>query len=495
MFYKFFVFVFSILFTAAVQSQSFENTELCKKAYKNIIALKLDSGLHYLKAEKSINPSNQYVVYLNNYVDFLNIFTSGDMMYYENVVKPNFTERVKRIEQSKKENSPYFLYVQAEIYLHSAILSVMNKDYFVAVIHLRKALKKLEQNVEKYPEFKANKKSLGLLYSILGSVPDNLKTGLAVIGLNGDINKGMGWLKELSTDSSFINQHETATIYAFMLFHLNNEKEQAWEVLKKNNFFNTQSLMDKYSIAHIGIYGFHNDEALTVLESLNLDANFINFPMIDYLIGTAKTYRQDDDANLYFKKFNAKYKGLDYLKSAYQKMAWNELIKGNDDLYYQYIELIEQNGRKLMDADKQAAKEKGLLVPPDFILLKARLLSDGNYTKEAKAVLKQNSLDEFLMPKNKVEYQYRLGRIFQKENQLDSAVFYFQRTIDIDNKVEAYFGANACYLIGNIYERQGKEIEALEYYQKCYTMNGYEYNNSIKQKAKAGINRLKKNLW
>lgn len=495
MLYKFFVLTFSFFFATIVQSQTFENTDFCQKAYKNIIALKLDSGLYFLQKERSLNPSNNYTVYLHNYIDFLKIFTSGDMAHYENVVKPNFSNRIDLIENAETENSPYFLYIQAEIYLHSAILSVMNKDYFVAVFHLRKALRKLEQNIELFPKFKANKKSLGLLYSILGSVPDNLKTGLAVIGLNGDINKGMGWLKELSADTSFINQHETATIYAFMLFHLNNEKEEAWKVLKTNNFFNSDNLMDKYSIAHIGIYGFHNEEALAILTSMKPNANFVDFPMIDYLIGTAKTYRQDEDANDYFEKFIAKYKGQDHLKSSYQKMAWNELIKGNDDLYYNYLDSIEQNGRKLIDADKQAAKEKDLLVPPDAILLKARLLSDGNYTKEARTILEQYTTEDFLMPKNKVEFQYRLGRIYQKENKLDSAILFYQKTLDLDNKVEAYFPANACYLIGYIYEYQKKDEKALTYYQKSYKMNGYEYENSIKQKAKAGINRLKKNLW
>tara|TARA_B110000037_G_C17127920_1_gene509277 strand:- start:10526 stop:12013 length:1488 start_codon:yes stop_codon:yes gene_type:complete len=495
MFYKFFVLAYSFFFITSVQSQTFENTELCQKAYKNIIALKLDSGLHYLKAEKLVNPSNNYVAYLKNYIDFLVVFTSGDMTHYEEKVKANFYQRIDLIQNSETENSRYFLYIQAEIYLHSAILSVMNKDYFVAVTHLRKALKKLEQNVVKFPKFKENKKSLGLLYSILGSVPDNLKTGLAVIGLNGDINKGMSWLKELSSDTTFINQHETATIYAFMLFHLNNEKEQAWQVLKENNFFGSQNLMDKYSIAHIGIYGYHNEEALMVLDSINIDSNYIDFPMINYLTGIAKTYRQDDDANFYFKKFIGNYKGIDYLKSTYQKMAWNELIKGNDELYFNYIKQLEQHGRKLIDADKQAAKEKDLLVPPDIVLLQARLLSDGKYTEEARAILEQYTQDDFLMPKNKMEYQYRLGRIYQKEDKLDSAIFYFQKTLDIDNQVEAYFTANACYLIGYIYEQKKEKDTALTYYQKSYKMNGYEYDNSIKQKAKAGINRLNKNLW
>ena len=90
MFYKFFVLAYSFFFIPTLQSQIFENTEFCKKAYENIIALKLDSGLHYLKAEKLANPSNNYVAYLKNYIDFLKVFTSGDMTHYEESSKPIF---------------------------------------------------------------------------------------------------------------------------------------------------------------------------------------------------------------------------------------------------------------------------------------------------------------------------------------------------------------------------------------------------------------------
>ena len=143
----------------------------------------------------------------------------------------------------------------------------------------------------------------------------------------------------------------------------------------------------------------------------------------------------------------------------------------------------------------QAEKEIGFLTPPDVILLKARLLSDGNYTKEAQELLLKYSIDDFVMPKDRVEYQYRLGRIYQKENKNEIAIEYYIKTMDINSKVEAYFAANACYLIGNIYEKQNEETKALKYYEKCLIMNGFEYENSIKQKAKAGVNRLKKSLF
>lgn len=473
----------------------FENTELCKKAYKNIIALRLDSGLYYLQQENKIHPFNNYIVYLYNYIDFLTVFTSGDMAYYEKNVKNSFSERIDLIEDSKTEDSPYFLFVQAEIYLHSAILSVQNKDYLTSVFHLRKALKKLEENQKIFPEFKENRKSLGLLLSILGSVPDNLKTGFSILGLNGNINEGMEMLKELSEDKSFIQQHETATIYAFMLFHLNNKKEEAWQILKKNSFFESNSLMDIYAIAHIGVYGFHNDEAIAAIKKEEGNEYYIKFPLLDYILGIGKTYRLDEYANFYFQRFINNYKGKDYLKSAYQKMAWNNLIKDDLDKYQENISHINKVGRSLIDADKQAEKEVYFLSPPNSILLKARLLSDGNYLDKAISLLKNHTVEDFLMPKQKVEYRYRLGRIYHKEKNYTKAIEYYIATINFNNKVEAYYAANACYMIGNIYETLSNNDEALKYYEKCLTINGYQYNNSIKQKAKAGVNRLKKSFF
>ena len=90
MFYKFYFLLLSFFFVLNTQSQNFENTTLCKKAYQNIIALKLDSGNYYLKQELKSNPNNLLPIYLYNYIDFLKVFTSGDMAFYEDNIKPAF---------------------------------------------------------------------------------------------------------------------------------------------------------------------------------------------------------------------------------------------------------------------------------------------------------------------------------------------------------------------------------------------------------------------
>lgn len=489
----FFIFLF-FLSLISVNAQEFKYSANCVKAYENIIALKLDSGKYFIDLEKASRPNNHYVLLLENYIDFLSIYCSGDNKAIESKQK-DFDARIKTIKNSNLESSPYYLYIQAEIQLQAAMLLVKNNEYISTIFYLRRCLKLLELNMENFPNFKANKKSLGVLYSILGSVPDSFKTGLSIFGLNGDIKEGMKMLKTLSSDKSFEYQHETATIYAYMLLHLNSDSEKAWQVLQKNGFFNSKSKMDAYTIGHIGIYGSHNDEGIAALQKNTFQKNYIAYPLMNFMLGLGKTYRQDTDANKYFKVFLAQNKGEDHIKSAYQKMAWNELIKGNTQGYFELKEAIKNNGRTQIDADKQAEKEVYNLTIPNAVLLKSRLLSDGNYSTKAYKLLSEYDEAFFLMPTEKIEYHYRLGRILEKQGKYSEAISYYNKTIILNEGIEAYFGANASYLIGHIYEKQNDLTKAQDYYEKCLKMNGYEYHNSIMQKAKAGKNRVSKSFF
>ena len=50
----------------------------CKLAYKDILALRFDSAEVKLDQEKTLNPDNLFVPYLENYIDFLTVFISED---------------------------------------------------------------------------------------------------------------------------------------------------------------------------------------------------------------------------------------------------------------------------------------------------------------------------------------------------------------------------------------------------------------------------------
>lgn len=459
------------------------------KAYQQIIALKIDSGKYYLNKEYRVNSENKIPTLLYNYIDFLEIYTSNSIELYNNK-KSNFDDRLKDIRKSDNK-SPYYLFVQGEIHLHKAVLHIKFGEYFAALMNVKKSLSKLEENQKKYPDFIPNYKSLGTLYTIFGSIPEKYQIGLSFIGIKGSINQGMDLLNKVVNSKSSIFQHEAATIYAFLHLHITNNPEIAWKILNDNHFFNNNNLMDAYSVGHIGIHGNNNEKGLKALLNRPKGIEYLDFTYLNFLIGLGKTYKQEKNANHYFQKFLNENSGEDYIKSAWHKMAWNELINGNQNQYKAYLKNVLNEGRAVIDTDKQAEKEANSPVVPDPILLQARLLSDGNYLNEALNLLDEYHVNSFEEMSEKVEFFYRYGRIYDKLKNAEKAIEYYNLTIQNGKSIPFYFAANAAYLIGLLYENKGENKLALDYYNLSLSLDGFEYQNSINQKAKAGINRIK----
>lgn len=483
------LFFICYLFTFTIaKSQHFDFNDNCNAAYQQIIALRLTEGEQSLQIEKNNNPDNLIPVLLTNYIDFLKVYTSGSSDAYYSVKK----DMDNRISQMKDGNdsSPYYLYTQAEIHLHSAVLHIKFGEYVACVFDIKKAVKKLENNVEKHPDFIPNYKSLGMLYTILGSIPQQYKGSLEFLGLKGDVNEGLDLLNQAVINDNHIFQHEAATVYAFMLLHIQNNPDEAWNVLEKNSFDYHNNLMDAYSYGHIGIYGTKCDKGIEALLNRPKKVNFHSFPLCDYLLGIGKTYRLDDDANTYFQFFLNENIGEDYIKSAWHKMAWNALLQDNSEDYNYYLNQVEQNGRAIIDADNQAEKEFEQQIIPEPKLLKARMLTDGNYLERAKNVLEALTVNHFTAKHHKTEYFYRLARVYDKLGLKDKAIRYYKVTIANGKNVAFYYAANAAYLLAYLYEQDGQLLEAKKNYQLCLSIDGYEYENSIHQKAEAGLNRI-----
>ena len=125
-----------------------------------------------------------------------------------------------------------------------------------------------------------------------------------------------------------------------------------------------------------------NDVAIGILKGRPSGSDYLNYHYLDFMMGLAKTRKLESDASSYFEKFIQNYKGKNYIKEAYQKMAWNALLQGNKDKYWEYMYYVKTRGDDLIDDDKQALYEAESKHVPNVILLKSRILFDGGYYKE-----------------------------------------------------------------------------------------------------------------
>ncbi|MEO1627189.1 MAG: tetratricopeptide repeat protein [Bacteroidota bacterium] len=198
----------------------------------------------------------------------------------------------------------------------------------------------------------------------------------------------------------------------------------------------------------------------------------------------------DVDADQYFKKYLTNFRGRNYIKEAYQKLAWWSLLQGNAGEYRRFIKQCKQKGAAVIGGDKQALKEATSGVMPDPILLRARLLFDGGYHRRALEQLRSHSVDQFATIGQQLEYTYRLGRITHRMGQWADAIEFYGQTIEKGREYKFYFACNAALQMGLVYEQQGKRELARQSYKECLRLRPDEYQNSLHQKAKAGLNRL-----
>ena len=121
-------------------------------------------------------------------------------------------------------------------------------------------------------------------------------------------------------------------------------------------------------------------------------------------------------------------------------------------------------------------------------ILKARLLFDGGYYQRAKNTLTTKDAHS----RYTLEYYYRLSRIYQAKEEYDEAQKYFTLVIAAGKKSKAYYVCSSALQLGLINEALEDYSEAILYFETCLDMDPDNYKRSLHQKAKSGLQRLKK---
>ena len=181
--------------------------------------------------KKKSNPDNLIPILIENYIDFFTVFITEEEAELDARID-NKDIRLDLLEEGD-ENSPYYLFSQAEINLQWAFARIKFAQYFKAVWEIRKAYKLLEANQKKFPNFAPNKKSLGVLHAMVGTVPDNYQWGMKILGMHGTIAQGMGEIESYLQYASQKNRpfyDETKILHSFFLVYIDTKTEKAWQV-------------------------------------------------------------------------------------------------------------------------------------------------------------------------------------------------------------------------------------------------------------------------
>ncbi len=469
----------------------YEFSPKLEDAYKKAISLRFKEASALTAEIKTEEPENVLVYYVENYIDFLKIYLDEDYEEFQRLEK-NKEFRLDKLK-SGDSNSPFHLYTQAEIRLQWAVARAKFEEYRTAAFEVRKAYIFLERNDKKFPDFVANKKSLGILHSLIGSIPPNFKWVAKLAGMSGTIEQGREEIEEVvkyAENHDFIFEEENIIMYSLMVLHVGNAGDEAWNIIRNSNLDPRTNPLISFAQASVALHTGKTDEALSLLDMAPRSSEYHPFHYLEYMKGLCKLYRMDPDAATHFKNYVNRFGGRNYIKESYQLLAWQELINGNETGYHDYMEMVKTKGKASIDPDKKALKAAESGIVPHPVLTKARLQFDGGFAYEAYTTLE--SLDpSTLNEKDLLEYHYRKGRIQQARFQYTDAIREFNITIEKGNRANYYFICNAALQAGIIKEIQADYPGARVYYNKCLSMNPDKYKSSLHGKAKTGINRIR----
>ncbi|RZM22572.1 MAG: tetratricopeptide repeat protein [Pedobacter sp.] len=482
--------VFSVPFSALA---NFDFNTNCFKAYQAVFELRLGSARQLVATEKRVHPDNAIVPLLENYIDYFYLITADNKLEFDRL-KDKYGERLDRIEADKDRNSPYYLYAQAEINLQWALLHGKYGEYFTSAKAVKRANSMLNANVKKFPGFHLNMKGIGLINVFLGNMPDGvLKSALATFGISGNTQKGLAILDKLCENlpkSSYEPFYEEVVFYyAFTLTDIVHSPQAYAKTMKFTQRIADSSLLKSYLQAYVCLKNAHNEEAISILASRPNTEAYADFPYLDYLMGIAKLNKLDLTAGNYFNRFLQGYKGTNYIKSANLHLSWIAILRGDTGSYSVFTSKVKTNGYSFIEKDKQAINDAAAGIP-NTDLLKARLLFDGGYLNRALGLFGGKSAADYRGLKDRTEFYYRLGRIYDGLGRDEVALGYYQNAINIGKNTKYYFASNAALQMGKIYSRLNDNEKAKAFYAMAINMKDHEFKNSISNEAKQGLKNL-----
>ncbi len=485
-------FVGSIFANDVSAQKVYDFNATCIQAYQEVNKLKIAPATALIAKAKEQNPKNLVPVLLDAYTDFYVLFL------LENPA--DYALRFKRFEQSidvlkdGPKNNPMYNYCLSNVYIHRAMVSLKFGHFWDAGWDIRRSFMLAEENHKKFPAFTGDDLLYGALQGIVGTVPKGYQWLTNLLGMRGSQKEGMKmvanfangtdvWAKLFSPESHFI--------YPYLLFHLQNEKDAALAFIKEKKLDLVNNHLHAWTAANLSLNHKASIDTKNIIENRNKSADYLSLPFWDFELGCAKLYALDlDGATPLLTKYTEQFKGNFYIKDALQKLSWANFLKGDMRAAEAARKQIFLRGGTNTDADKQALKEAKTGVWPNPLLLKARLLTDGGYTKEALALL-QGKQQQFTSAADKLEYVYRIGRIYEDLGKEQEAIAFYKETIKLGANQTAYFAARAALQAGQILEKRGQKLEAIAFYEQCLSMEEHSYKNSLDQRAKAGIARCK----
>jgi tetratricopeptide (TPR) repeat protein len=471
----------------------FDFDNRCRGAYGQIMMMKVDAGRRLLAEEKQAEPDNLIPAFLDNYIDLFTLFFHENRSEYND----RLADRDKHIALMKQgpESSPYYLFTQAMIYAQWGIIKFKYEQNLSAMWDFRRAYLLIRENNRKFPSFSPDKIILGPMQALIGTIPSSYRWITRILGFTeGSVTRGMDMLHSYVEDTGgpeAVFQSEACFYYAYLKFYILHQPDSVMRFIRDRHLDIRSNALYAFMAANLALNNHETAYGLQVLENMDRGPEYLDMPVLNYEMGTMKLYHLElPDAVHYLKLFVNGFKGKFYVKDALFKLSWACYLQGNMKEAEKYRKLVETRGNDEVDADKVALREASKKGWPDPTILRARMLMNGGFFRQALDTIQQKKIEDYHDLLNKIEYAYFLARIYDELGRDQTAISLYDATIKGGAARPEYYAARAALQVAFIYEKRKDTTRALQYFHRCLQMDEQEYKTTLDQRAKAGINRL-----
>lgn len=471
----------------------YDYNEHCRKAYQQYMSLHLNEGRAAIQEALRVNPDNLMATYISDYEDCLLILLNGNKADYK-LKEDHFDERLERLNKGNSKD-PWYRLCKAGVYLHWALIHVRFGDNMKAAWQFRKSMTLLKENKNLFPTFEYNNIYLGVEQAMAGAIPEKYKWLASIFGVKGDVKKGTALVTNFISNHNYndLFKYEATTFSCYLRLYLLYQQNEVWSFITSDQFPVQNNLLLAFVKSNIALNTRRADAALQTLKAAQSDPYYNVFPAMNYELGSAYYYKADPAGIPYLQQFVSKYKGNMFIKDSWQKMAlMNYLLKNTEQANACRAKILSQ-GNTLADIDMQAQRFGESKDWPNHALLYVHLLIDGGYYKMALDKISNYKESDFPAIADKVEYNFRLARIYDETNEDNKAIQLYQRTINLGRNRKEHYAARSALQMGVIYERAGMKQEAIKRFNECLAMRDHDFQGAIDQQAKAGLNRLNAN--
>lgn len=462
-----------------------------KTAYHKLINLEFEKARTILDSITSHEPANLATIHILNYADCIELFINEDKERYQ-ILKRNKNKRIKYIRNHLPNENPYRAYIIGELNLQWSFVRPKFNDKLLAAKELWSSYQILEELESSAPEFFYHKKPLSILHSILETLqlPVIVKK---VFNIDASVYQAKNLLNQilkLTADSDYIFYNECEAIYLYLLHFQLDQKKEATEFYQSTKFREKSSAMSTFLNAHFLAHIGENQKAIDQIEGYLKEKPNASFDYLHFMQGLYKLRKLDPSSKQEFLRFAQGFNGEHHVKECYQKLAWCALVFENDtSSYYSYMQDVGNKGMKVLDGDLRAYNAYKSNYIPDIEMLQAGLLFDGAYYNKALDKLYNHVITN---EKEKAFYEYRIARCLQELKRNEEAIKIYKNLLENQNRQKNYFYCNASLQLARIYEKENKISEAEKYYKLCLQLEPDNYKRSLHQKARSGLQRLKK---